>query len=72
AMIAAGHRKIAEILIVADTESIVPCGNCLQKIAEFADDKTLIHSADLKGVVRTFKLGELLCVNFKAEDMKNA
>ena len=72
AMIAAGHRKIAEILIVADTEKIVPCGNCLQKIAEFADEETLIHSADLKGVVCTFKLGELLQVNFKSEDMKNA
>ena len=34
AMVAGGCTGIAEILIVADTENILPCGNCLQKIAE--------------------------------------
>lgn len=71
AMIAAGETKITRILIVADTACILPCGNCLQKIAEFADEKTLVHSADLKGNIKTFKLTELLPQNFKAEDIKN-
>lgn len=72
AMIAAGERKIKEILIVADTDCILPCGNCLQKIAEFGDAETLIHSADLNGIKHTFKLTELLPSAFKAGDVKNA
>ena len=72
ALIADGERKISEILVVADTKCILPCGNCLQKICEFSDNNTIIHSADLQGVVKSFKLTELLPNSFKAEDMKNA
>lgn len=71
AMVAAGETNIKEILIIADTNCILPCGNCLQKIAEFADEHTLLHSADLFGNVKTFKLEELLPKNFRAEDLKN-
>lgn len=70
AMIADGENKITEIMIIADTKCILPCGNCLQKIAEFADKRTLIHSADLKGNIQTFTLEQLLPHNFKAGDMK--
>ena len=72
AMIAGGERKIAEILIIADTTRIVPCGNCLQKIAEFADENTIIHSADLNGIVQSFALSQLININFRAEDMPHA
>jgi len=58
-MIATGERKIAEILIVADAKCIVPCGNCLQKIAEFADGDTVVYSANLQGIVATHKLKDL-------------
>ncbi len=68
AMIAAGEKIIREILIVADTARILPCGNCLQKIAEFADENTLIYSADINGNIKTFKLSELLPQNFSAKD----
>lgn len=71
AMIAGGESIIKEILIVADTPRILPCGNCLQKIAEFGNESTLIHSADLSGNIKTFKLTELLPQNFKAKDIKN-
>lgn len=64
AMIAGGDLKIKEIIIVADTQNIIPCGNCLQKIAEFSDEDTLIHSADLLGINKTFRLSELLPYNF--------
>jgi cytidine deaminase len=37
----------------------------LQKIAEFADETTLVHSADMNGNIKTFKLKELLPQNFK-------
>ena len=69
AMIAAGEQKIKEILIVADTPRILPCGNCLQKIAEFADIVTLIHSADINGNIKTFKLSELLPQSFSKKDL---
>lgn len=63
-MVAGGDLKIKEIIIVADTQNIVPCGNCLQKIAEFSDENTLVHSADLSGINKTFRLFELLPYNF--------
>ena len=70
AMIAGGETEIAEILIVADTEAILPCGNCLQKIAEFGTEKTVIHSADMKGNIKSYTLKQLLPHNFKAGDIK--
>ncbi len=69
AMVADGERIIKEILVVADTAQILPCGNCLQKIAEFADNTTLVHSADLKGNIKTFKFAELLPQFFSKEDL---
>lgn len=71
-MIAGGENKISQILIVADTPQILPCGNCLQKILEFGDANTLVHSADLSGKIKTLKLYELMPNFFKAGDMKNA
>ena len=72
AMVAAGENKISEILVVADTDRILPCGNCLQKILEFANKTTLVHSADLQGNIKTFQLSELMPNFFKAEDIHNA
>lgn len=66
AMINGGDSKISEILIYADGKSpITPCGACRQRIAEFADRKTMIYSADKKGVKKTFAIGELLPYAFK-------
>ena len=70
-MIAGGECKIKEILILADTDCILPCGNCLQKIAEFADDNTLIHSANLNGIVKTTTLKQLFPEHFKIGDINN-
>lgn len=60
AMIAGGDREITHILIMADTECILPCGNCLQKIAEFGNADTIIHSADTNKIVKTQKLRDIL------------
>ena len=70
-MIADGENVIKEILIVADTARILPCGNCLQKSAEFSDESTLVHSADLSENTKTYKLKDLLPQNFSAKDIKN-
>ena len=72
AMVAAGERQIAAILVLADSSCILPCGNCLQKIAEFGSKDTVIYSADLKQIVKTQKLGEILPQSFSAGDMQNA
>ena len=61
AMVTAGERWIAEILIIGAGDTLVmPCGACRQRIREFAGEETQIHVADLSGVRKTFTLGELL------------
>lgn len=72
AMIAGGETQISEILIIADTAQILPCGNCLQKILEFGSKNTLIHSANLNGIVKTFHLYDLMPNFFQTKDLKNA
>lgn len=67
AMIAGGERQIAEILVLANAEHILPCGNCLQKIAEFATQNTIIHSADLHHVIASHRLTDLLPQHFSLE-----
>ena len=69
AMICGGGDKISEILVLADCEKILPCGNCLQKIAEFSFENTIIYSANLKKVVQKCKLSDLLPQNFSAKDI---
>ena len=67
AMVASGERQIAEILVLAEAEHILPCGNCLQKIAEFATPNTLVHSADLHHIIASHRLTDLLPQIFSLE-----
>ena len=61
AMAAAGARKIAKILIVSDGKTLVtPCGACLQRIREFADDNTEIILSDESENERILSISELL------------
>jgi cytidine deaminase len=61
AMVAAGERRIAEILVVGDGEALItPCGLCRQKIREFASDDARVHVADPKGHRASFTLAALL------------
>lgn len=61
AMIAAGERRIVEILVVGDGEALVtPCGACRQRIREFAGEDTKIHVAGLEGIRATFSYVALL------------
>ncbi|CAN7661911.1 cytidine deaminase [Pseudorhodoferax sp. LjRoot39] len=65
AMVAAGGRAITEILVVGDgPEPITPCGNCRQRIREFADAATRVHAAGAAGVLASFTLDELLPASF--------
>lgn len=61
AMVAAGGRQIAELLVVGGGPAlVVPCGNCRQRIREFATAATRVHAAGDRGVARSFTLDELL------------
>ena len=70
AMIAAGGRRIAAILVLGDGEALVtPCGACRQRIREFAAPDTPIHVAGPQGVRRSFTLDELLPASFGPDNL---
>ena len=55
---------------MADTELIVPCGGCRQRLLEHADPQTPIHLAGPEGIRRTVTLGELLPLAFDLEQAR--
>jgi cytidine deaminase len=70
AMVAAGERRIMEILVVGSgRKKIPPCGACRQRIAEFGAG-ALVHLADEQGAVETFSLADLLPRAFGPESLK--
>jgi cytidine deaminase len=72
AMVAAGGRRIVEALVVSAGGEATPCGACRQRLREFADDSTPIHTASLDGIVRTSRLGTLLPEAFTAFGRKGS
>lgn len=70
AMVSAGEREIAALLTVCDGELLgTCCGNCRQRIREFAKPATPIYAADARGVRRTFTMEELLPASFGPEHL---
>lgn len=70
-MITGGAKSIKEILIIADSKNpITPCGNCLQKIAEFSSLDTIVHLANLEEVTNSLKLNDFLPLAFNEKDLK--
>jgi len=60
AAVAAGHKDITALAIVADADKPVsPCGACRQVLAEFARGAE-VFSANLSGGKRSWKTEELL------------
>ena len=71
AMIAAGGRQIADVLVVADCErEILPCGACRQRIAEFATPDAIVHSAGPDGVNKSIRFADLLPLAFDRESLE--
>jgi xanthosine phosphorylase len=69
AMVAAGGRRIVEVLVVAAGERLcTPCGGCRQRLCEFGSPDTLVHLCDPGGLRRTVTLGELLPLSFALGD----
>jgi cytidine deaminase len=70
AMVAAGARRIAEILVVGEGPQLcTPCGACRQRIREFAAPEAKVHVAGPEGVRRSFALEELLPSSFGPENL---
>ncbi|MGH6917022.1 MAG: cytidine deaminase, partial [Geminicoccaceae bacterium] len=69
AMVAAGERRIVEVLVVAAGERLcTPCGGCRQRLCEFGSPDALVHLCDPGGLRRTVTLGELLPLSFALDD----
>lgn len=64
-MVAAGDTEILEVLVYADSDSLVaPCGGCRQKLSEFAGPEVKITMAGPDGVMVTMTMAELLPAAF--------
>jgi cytidine deaminase len=71
AMVLGGGRRIREILVVGDgAELCTPCGNCRQRIREFAAPETPVHVAGPEGLRRSFTLAELLPASFGPDNLR--
>jgi cytidine deaminase len=69
-MIAAGGRRIAEVLVLAEgTDPVPPCGGCRQRIIEFADPVTPVILAGPEGERSRTTLGALLPGPFSGSDL---
>lgn len=68
AMVAAGERSIAEIVVLSrPTPPATPCGVCRQVLYEFAGPELPVICLNLKGDILRFSLGELLPHAFVSE-----
>jgi cytidine deaminase len=69
AMIAAGERHIAEVVVCADTQApLTPCGGCRQRLAEFGHADTIVRAAGPQGERTRWTLGALLPAAFSLGD----
>ncbi|MEM8788530.1 MAG: cytidine deaminase [Pseudomonadota bacterium] len=71
AMVAAGHRRIAEVVVVADSPvPIQPCGGCRQKLAEFAQADAPVTLAGLDGPLAKTTVGAMLPGAFTTQHLE--
>jgi cytidine deaminase len=71
AMICGGGKRIECIVVIGKGDILcTPCGNCRQRIREFARLDAPIHVANENGIQRSFTLEELLPFSFGPENLK--
>jgi len=71
AMIAAGERQIAELLVLGDGAALTtPCGACRQRIREFAAPEAKIYAAGPEGIRAAFTLAALLPDAFGPDNLQ--
>ena len=72
AMVLAGERVIAEIVVVTDGDNPgTPCGGCRQRIREFARGELWVHSVSADGAVLSMTLEQLLPHSFGPEFLED-
>jgi cytidine deaminase len=70
AMIVGGGRTIQAALVIGDGDvPCTPCGNCRQRLREFAKPETPVHVAGPEGVRQSFTLAELLPASFGPDNL---
>ncbi|MCE8004639.1 cytidine deaminase [Billgrantia ethanolica] len=72
AMVSAGERRLRHVYVIGPGEHLcTPCGDCRQRIREFADAKTRIHVVDAEGrLLKRYTMEELLPDAFGPENLK--
>lgn len=64
-------KEIKEVMVVSDAEAPwPPCGFCRQVIAEFATEKTVIHTANLQEKVKSFLFPEIFPEAFTPQHLE--
>jgi cytidine deaminase len=70
AMIMGGCTSIAAVMVIGDGQELcTPCGNCRQRLREFAKGTTPVHVAGPDGVRHSFTLDELLPASFGPDNL---
>lgn len=73
AMVAGGDTRIAEVVVVADSEHpTTPCGGCRQKLREFAGPEVLVTMVTLDGASMSMTMEQLLPGAFTPDHMDRA
>lgn len=71
-MVVNGPRKIRAIMVVTDTtDPIPPCGGCLQKISEFADEDTEVICQTLTGKMAHHPFSEFFPIIFNKTSLQS-
>lgn len=70
ALITAGGTRIEEVVVMADTTLITPCGGCRQRLAELSAPDVRVHLCGPEGIRRTVTLAELLPLSFDLDTAK--
>lgn len=71
AMVSAGERRLRAVYVIGPGERpCTPCGDCRQRIREFADEQTRIHVIDAGGRrLREYDMATLLPDAFGPENL---
>lgn len=73
AMVAGGDTRIAEVVVVADSEHpTTPCGGCRQKLREFAGPEVVVTMVTLEGRSLSMTMEQLLPGAFTPDHMDRA
>ncbi|NIC06456.1 cytidine deaminase [Billgrantia bachuensis] len=72
AMVSAGERRLRHVYVIGPGEHLCsPCGDCRQRIREFADAETRIHVVDVEGrLLKRYTMEQLLPDAFGPENLE--